>query len=112
MARRYYKTVRNYESVVVFKPTLTEDEVQRRLQEMKDFIQKKGGEVLNTTDWGTKQLAYPIQGFNHGRYFILHIRSEQPQLPNELDFYYKISEDIIRWLNIQVKVQEGEKVAQ
>ncbi len=111
MARRYYKTIRDYESVVVFKPTLTEDEVQRRLQEVKDFVQKKGGEVLNITDWGTKQLAYPIQGFNHGRYFILNIRSEQPQLPNELDFYYKINEDIIRWLNIQVKTQGGEKVA-
>ncbi len=111
MARRYYKTIRDYESVVVFKPTLTEDEVQRRLQEVKDFVQKKGGEVLNITDWGTKQLAYPIQGFNHGRYFILNIRSEQSQLPNELDFYYKINEDIIRWLNIQVKTQGGEKVA-
>ncbi len=112
MARRYYKAVRNYESVVVFKPTLTEDELQRRLQEIGDFIQKKGGELLNTTDWGTKQLAYPIQGFNHGRYFIFHIRSEQPQLPNELDFYYKISEDIIRWLNIQVRDEKGEKHAQ
>ncbi len=111
MARRYYRTIRDYESVVVFKPTLTEDEVQRRLQEVKDFVQKKGGEVLNITDWGTKQLAYPIQGFNHGRYFILNIRSEQSQLPNELDFYYKINEDIIRWLNIQVKTQGGEKVA-
>lgn len=112
MARRYYQTVRHYESVVVFKPTLTEEEVQRRLQEIKDFIQKKGGELLHITDWGTKQLAYPVQRFNHGRYFILNIRSEQPQLPNELDFYCKISEDIIRWLNIQAKGQEGEKGAQ
>lgn len=112
MARRYYQTERYYESVVVFKPTLTEEEVQRRVQEIKDFIQKKGGEILHITDWGTKQLAYPIQRFNHGRYFIFHLRSEKPELPNELDFYYKISEDIIRWLNIQVKKQEVEKVAQ
>ncbi len=112
MARRYYKTIREYESVVVFKPTLTEDEVQKKLQELKELIQRKGGEVLNITDWGVKQLAYPIQRFNHGRYFIIHVRSQNPQLPNELDFHYKISEDIIRWLNIQVKAKEGEKVAQ
>lgn len=112
MGRRYYKTVRYYESVVVFRPTLTEEEVQRKLQEVLDFIQKKGGQVLNVTDWGTKTLAYPIRKFNHGRYFILTIRSEQPELPNELDFYYKINEDVLRWLNMQIKEPEGEKVAQ
>lgn len=111
MARRYYKTVRHYESVLVFKPTFSEDELQSKLQEIKDFIQKKGGEVLNVTDWGLKELAYPIQGFNHGRYFILLIRTDKPDMINELDFYLKINENIIRWLNIQVKEKEGEKVA-
>ncbi|MCS6875396.1 MAG: 30S ribosomal protein S6 [Aquificaceae bacterium] len=110
MARRYYKAVRNYESVVVFKPTLSEEEFQRRLQEIKDFVQKKGGEVLNTIDWGTKQLAYPIKGFNHGRYAILHISSEKPELTNELDFYYKINEDVIRWMNMHAR--EAEKNAE
>ncbi len=103
MAGKFYKTVRFYESVVAFKPTLTEEEVQRKLQEVKDFIEKKGGTVLDTLDWGLKQLAYPIQKFNHGRYFILTLKTENPQLTNELDFYYKINEDVIRWMNLQVK---------
>ncbi len=111
MARRYYQTLRHYESVVVFKPTLSEAELQNKLQEIKDFIQKKGGEVVNVTDWGLKQLAYPIQNFNHGRYFIFLIKSQIPDLPNELDFFLKINESVIRWLNIQVKIKEGEKVA-
>lgn len=94
---------RYYESVFVLKPTLTEEEVQKRLQEVKDFLQKKGGEVLEVTDWGTKRLAYPIQNFNHGRYFILKVKAENSELPNELDFFYKINEDVIRWLNISIK---------
>ncbi|MCS7262230.1 MAG: 30S ribosomal protein S6 [Aquificaceae bacterium] len=111
MARRYVKTNRHYESVVVFKPTLTEEELSKKLQEIKDFVQKKGGQVLEATDWGTKTLAYPIQGFNHGRYYILQVSSDRSELPNELDFYYKISEDVIRWLNIQVKTYGGNKGA-
>ncbi|WP_448588515.1 30S ribosomal protein S6 [Thermocrinis sp.] len=106
MARRYYQTVRYYESVVVFKPTLSEEEVSRRVQEVKDFISKKGGEVLHVIDWGLKHMAYSINHFNNGRYFIIQIRSQNTELPNELDFYYKINEDVIRWLNFQVKEKE------
>ena len=106
MAKRYYKTSRYYESVVVLKPTLSEEEVSKRVQEIKDYISKKGGEVISLTDWGLKQLAYRINHFNSGRYFIIQIKSSNTQLPNELDFYYKINEDVIRWLNFQLSEKE------
>jgi small subunit ribosomal protein S6 len=112
MARRYYETIRHYESVVVLKTTLSEEEVNRRVQEIKDFITKKGGEVLQALDWGLKPLAYRINNFAHGRYFIIEIRSQNTNLPNELDFYYKINEDVIRWLNIQQKVKKEASRAQ
>ncbi len=103
MAKRYYVTKRSYESVVVFKPTMTGEEVQKKIQDIKDQIEKKGGQVVAVEDWGTRQLAYRIANFNHGRYFLIKINSDNPQLPNDLDFYYKISDDIIRWLNIKVR---------
>ncbi len=112
MAKRFYKTTRYYESLVVLKPTLSEEEVGRRIQEIKDFIAKKGGEVLQTTDWGLKPLAYRINNFTHGRYFIVEIMSQNTNLPNELDFYYKINEDVIRWLNIQKEMKREVSHAQ
>jgi len=105
---RHYKTVRFYETVFVLKPTLTEDEVKRRIEEIKRFVESKGGEILNFQDWGTKTLAYRINNFNHGRYFLVQYRTENPQLQNDLEFYLKISEDVIRWLNIRIK--EGERL--
>jgi len=112
MAKRFYETIRHYESVVVLKPTLSEEEVSRRVQEVKDFITKKGGEVLQVLDWELKPLAYRINNFTHGRYFIIEIRSQNTNLPNELDFYYKINEDVIGWLNIQQKVKKEASHAQ
>ncbi|WP_029551112.1 30S ribosomal protein S6 [Thermocrinis jamiesonii] len=106
MAKRYYETTRYYESVIVLKPTLSEEEVSRRVQEIKDYIAKKGGEVLGVTDWGLKQLAYRINHFSSGRYFIIQIKSSNPELPNDLDFYYRINEDVIRWLNFRVSEKE------
>jgi small subunit ribosomal protein S6 len=100
-----------YESVVVFKPTLTEDEYNTKLNEVKDFIAKKGGNIVHEEDWGTRNLAYKIGGFGHGRYHFFKIFSTNPQLPNDLDFYYKINEDVIRWLNILSKETSEEKAS-
>ncbi|MFN3814281.1 MAG: 30S ribosomal protein S6 [Aquificaceae bacterium] len=111
MAKRRYVTTRYYESVFVLKPTLTEEEVQRKIEEIKDTVQKKGGEILHLEDWGTRKLAYTIGNFNHGRYFTMQIKSDSPQLPNELDFYYKISDDVIRWLNFRTTEKEVSRVA-
>ncbi|SHK40982.1 30S ribosomal protein S6 [Thermocrinis minervae] len=112
MGRKFYKTLRYYESVFVLKPTLTEEEVQKVLKDVRDFIQKKGGVILTEEDWGLKQLAYRIQNFMHGRYFVFQIKTENPQLPNELDFFFKINDNIIRWLNFQVKEKEVKAIAQ
>jgi len=112
MSSKHYRAQRMYESVVVFKPTLTEDEYNTKLNEVKDFIAKKGGSIVHEEDWGTKNLAYKISGFGHGRYHFFKIFSTNPQLPNDLDFYYKINEDVIRWLNILSKETNEEKVSQ
>ncbi|MCS7083733.1 MAG: 30S ribosomal protein S6 [Aquificaceae bacterium] len=101
MAKRYYETHRHYESVVVFKPTLSDEELKGRLEDIGVFIDKNGGKVLSVEEWGIRQLAYPVKGFSHGRYVVFRISSDNSQLTNELDFQYKISEDIIRWLNFK-----------
>ncbi len=100
MSSKHYRAHRLYESVAVFKPTLAEDEYAMRLNEIKDFIAKKGGNIVHEENWGTKPLAYRISGFNHGRYYFFKIETENTNLPNELDFNYKINDNIIRWLNV------------
>ncbi|HIC97368.1 MAG TPA: 30S ribosomal protein S6 [Aquificaceae bacterium] len=105
-SQRHYRTVRFYETVFILKPTLSDEEVKKKVGEVKKFIESKGGEVLHLQDWGNKTLAYPINNFNHGRYFLVRTKTENPELPNELDFYLKINEDVIRWLNFQIKEKE------
>ena len=65
MSSKHYRAQRMYESVVVFKPTLTEDEYNTKLNEVKDFIAKKGGSIVHEEDWGTKNLAYTSTFFGY-----------------------------------------------
>ncbi len=111
-SQRHYKTTRFYETVFVIKPTLTEEETKKKAEEIKRFVEGKGGEILHLQDWGTKTLAYPIENHNHGRYYLMQFKTSDPQVPNELEFQLKIDEDIIRWLTFQIKESEVVKSAQ
>jgi len=108
---RHYKTLRYYETVFALKPTLNEEEVKKKVEQVKEFIKQKGGEILYEEDWGMKTLAYPINKFNNARYYLLQFKTQNPQLANELDFQLKIDEDVIRWLNFQIKESEVKKNA-
>ncbi len=100
---RHYKTERFYETVFVLKPTLTEEESRKIFEEVKEQITQKGGEILYEEDWGNKSMAYRIEDFSHGRYILLQFKTTNPELPNDLDFFFRINENVIRWMTFQIK---------
>ncbi len=103
---RHYRVKRFYEIVFALKPTLNEEEVSKKVEDIKKFIERKGGEILYEEEWGLKGFAYRVANFNHGRFFLIQFTTENPQLPNELDFFMRINNDVIRWLNFNIKEQE------
>jgi small subunit ribosomal protein S6 len=111
MGKRHYERERYYETVFVVKPTLTEEEYKQVVEAVKNEITRKGGEILYEEDWGLRQFAYPIEKFNHGRYYLIQFKAvnegeppyEQLNVPNELEFFYRVNENIIRWLTSKIK---------
>lgn len=101
--------MRDYELVVVFKPTFTEAELKEKLEQVKNFITSNGGEIYNITDWGRRELAYPIQKFNTAYYYIINYRTDNNQLPPKLEYNLRINEDIIRFLNFRIKSKKDNK---
>lgn len=114
MGKRHYERERFYETVFVVKPTLTEEEFKQVVESVKNEITRKGGEILYEEDWGLRQFAYPIEKFNHGRYYLIQFKAvnegeppyENLNVPNELEFYYRVNENIIRWLTSKIKKGE------
>jgi len=90
-----------YESMVVITPTLSEENAKKENELIKDFINKNGGESLNSDEWGKKRLAYQINKFKEGYYFINYFTLDAAKL-TELDRFYKLHEHIIRY-NILTK---------
>ncbi len=101
--------MRHYELVFVLKPTMTEEEMASKVEQIQNFITSNGGEIYNFEKWGRRTLAYPIQKFNNGYYYILNFKTENSELPVKLEYNLRIDEDIIRFLNFKVKPPKKEE---
>ncbi|WP_456464282.1 30S ribosomal protein S6 [Persephonella sp.] len=101
--------MRHYELVFVLKPTMTEEEMASKLETIQKIISSNGGEIYNIDKWGRKELAYPIQNFNNGYYFILNFKTENSELPRNLEYNLRLDEDVIRFLNFKIKPPKKEE---
>ncbi len=97
--------MRHYETLFVLKPTLTDEEKRAKFEFIKEVIQNNGGEIVATEDVGMRKLAYPIQKFERGHYYIIYFKAPS-QTVRELERIYRITEDIIRFLTIKYETHK------
>lgn len=101
--------IRNYETMFIVKPTLTEEEIQAQIETVKSNIEKNGGEIVSCDDMGTRQLAYEIQKQKRGYYFVIYFKAPSESI-NELERNYRVNESIMRF--IFVKYENKAEIAQ
>ncbi|CAD7287200.1 30S ribosomal protein S6 [Campylobacter suis] len=92
--------MRHYELLFILKPTLTEEEAKAKVDFVKEVITKNGGEIARIDEMGTRKLAYTIQKYERGTYFVIYYKAP-PALLAELVRNIRITEDIIRFLSVK-----------
>lgn len=100
--------MRHYETLFVLKPTLTDEEKQQKFEFIKSVIQNNGGEIAAVEDIGVRKLAYPIQKFERGHYYIIYFTAPSHTV-KELERIYRITEDVIRFLTIKYETNKDIK---
>ncbi|MBW6516574.1 MAG: 30S ribosomal protein S6 [Candidatus Cloacimonetes bacterium] len=86
----------NYESMIVFNPDLSEEDVKSENEKILSMIQSFNGEILKTDDWGKRTLTYEIMKKKEGYYLINYFKMEAKNLA-ELENQYKLNESILRY---------------
>ncbi len=92
--------MKHYELLFVVKPTLTEEEVQGRLEFFKDVLTKNGAEIKTVDEMGVRKLAYEIEKAERGYYFVLYFTAP-PAAMEEVLRNLRLDENILRFLNIK-----------
>ena len=93
--------MRDYEVLLVISPEVEEEAVAATVKRVHDFIQGRGGEVVQVDDWGRRRLAYPIKQHQEGNYVVTQFRLDPTEV-RDLEGSLQVSEDVLRHLVVKV----------
>lgn len=90
---------RKYETVVIFKANLSEEDTAAQVAKFKNLISENG--TLEAVDeWGKRRLAYAINNETEG-YYVQYNYTAPIDFPAEFDRQLKINDNVMRSLIIE-----------
>lgn len=92
--------MRNYENLVIVKPTFTAEEIQANIKAIEEVITSNGGEIAATSPMGMRKLAYPIDKNERGYYHVVYY-SVAPAAISEIERRFRINENLLRFVTIK-----------
>lgn len=89
-----------YESVIIINPNVDDDKLKDIEKMFTDMINKEG-KVEKVDNLGKKKLAYKVRKNEEGIYLVFYFEAN-PTLIAELERNYRITDEIIKFLDIRV----------
>ena len=90
-----------YEMTLVLRQSLSDEEADKALEKYKSMIEKSGGTVHLTENWGKRRLAYEIQKERKATYFLLFFQLAGDAI-SELNRACRLDEQLIRHLVVKL----------
>ena len=97
---------RKYELVYVVSPDASDDQVSELHTQIEGIIQRMGGQLEKTENWGRRKLAYEIGRHKEGTY-VLEVINGGGDLMKEIDRRLKVLDYVIRHLVVRVDEEQG-----
>lgn len=100
--------MKDYEVVYIFDSTLTEDQVEEKLDRYHELLTGGDrGEITAVDRWGKRQLAYPIRKKANGYYAVVQFRGAPDALP-EFERTLRLDDELLRYI---IVLNEGQPTA-
>ncbi len=95
--------MRNYEIMFIVKPTLSEDETKKVVENFGKVLTDNGAKITEQKEMGQRELAYEIKKFKSGYYYLYFVEASNDEAINEFDRLAGISSDVIRHLITKIE---------
>lgn len=97
---------RKYELVYIASPEATDEQVADLHTQVEAIVQRIGGQIEKTDNWGRRKLAYEIGRHKEGTY-VLEVILGGGDLLKEIDRRLKVTDLVIRHLIVRVDEDQG-----
>jgi small subunit ribosomal protein S6 len=94
--------VRRYETIFILRPDLGESQIKQSLKRVEDIVANGGGELIETDEWGVRDLAYRIRRERRGYYVRLDYVAAGAVM-NEVERNLKLMDESLRHLSVMVE---------
>ena len=89
--------MKNYETVFILNPVLSDDQMKDTVEKFVKVLKKASADVINVEQWGLKKMAYPINKKSTGFYNLFEF-SAGPDVINTLETEFRRDESVMRFL--------------
>ena len=96
-----------YESIFIVRPTLSDEEVAKIIEKIRGMIEKRGGAVVKTENWGKKKLAYEVKKEKKGTYLLFRFKGDG-KVVAELERHWQVEDALIKFLTLKAPASGGE----
>ena len=95
--------MRNYEIMMIVRPTLSEDETKKVIKNFEKVLKDNGAKITEQKEMGQRELAYEIKKFKTGYYYLYFVEAKDDKAIKEFDRLAGISADVIRHLITKIE---------
>lgn len=95
--------MRKYEIMFIVKPDLEEASIKKVADDMKSVLESNNAKVLEVKEMGQRDLAYEINKYKTGYYFLFTIETEELTATKEFERLSLINESILRHLIVRIE---------
>ena len=96
----------HYESMVLVKPSLSDEEINGVMEKLRGLIVRLGGQMTEAVNWGKKKLTYEIKKAKKAVFLIYRFHAAGT-VPKELDRACRLDELILRSMTVAIGENEG-----
>jgi len=89
--------MRNYEAMFIFKPTLSDEKLEKEIKSVQKIMKDCGTEKIEYINMGKKTLAYPIKKINEGLYVNYNFKT-LPASISKIKTELRHRKDIMRFI--------------
>jgi small subunit ribosomal protein S6 len=93
--------LRRYETIFILRSDLGESVQRESIKRFENIVRASGGEIIETDEWGFRELAYPVKGEHRGFYVRLDYGGNGATM-NEIERNLKLSDSILRYLSVLI----------